>query len=113
MSNVKHIKDDTFGTEVIEAATPVLVDFYADWCAPCKAIAPVVDEIAEEFGDALRVVKVDVDESPQVPATYGVQSIPTLILFAGGEEVERWRGLRGKDELITAIREHVGTVAAR
>jgi thioredoxin len=73
-----HVSDDTFAQEVLQASQPVLVDFYADWCGPCRAIAPIVEEIARELSDRLKVVKLDVDQNPQTAMQYGVQSIPTL-----------------------------------
>jgi thioredoxin 1 len=77
--------DETFATDVLQASGPVLVDFWAEWCGPCKMIAPALDEISTELGDKLRVVKVNIDENPQTPNTYGVRGIPTLIMFKDGK----------------------------
>ncbi len=79
--------DAMFRSEVLESDKPVLVDFFATWCGPCRMVSPIVDEIAAERTDTLKVVKVDVDEAPSVAAAYGVMSIPTLIVFKGGEPV--------------------------
>ena len=79
--------DAMFRSEVLESEKPVLVDFFATWCGPCRMVSPIVDEIAAERADTLKVVKVDVDEAPSVAAAYGVMSIPTLIVFKGGEPV--------------------------
>ncbi|MBQ2602993.1 MAG: thioredoxin [Oscillospiraceae bacterium] len=79
--------DAMFRSEVLESDKPVLVDFFATWCGPCRMVSPIVDEIAAERADTLKVVKVDVDEAPSVAAAYGVMSIPTLIVFKGGEPV--------------------------
>ncbi|MBQ1768343.1 MAG: thioredoxin [Oscillospiraceae bacterium] len=85
-----------FRSEVLESDKPVLVDFFATWCGPCRMVSPVVDEIAEERADTLKVVKVDVDEVPSVAAAYGVMSIPTLMVFRGGETVNTQVGAMPK-----------------
>ncbi len=84
MSTIE-INDDNFEAEVLQSGTPVLLDFGAEWCGPCKAIAPIVDEVAKEYAGRLKVGKIDVDVSNQVAAKYGIRSIPTLLLFNGGE----------------------------
>jgi len=83
------VDQDDFDTTVLGAAVPVLVDFYADWCAPCRMVAPFVDELAQAHVGGLLVAKVDTDRAPEVATKYGIRSIPTLIMFRGGEEVER------------------------
>lgn len=83
------VEQDDFQRTVLEAESPVLVDFYADWCAPCRMVAPFVDEIAQAQTGRMLVVKVDTDRAPEVATRYGIRSIPTLIVFRGGEEVER------------------------
>ena len=85
-----------FRSEVLESDKPVLVDFFATWCGPCRMVSPIVDEIAEERADTLKVVKVDVDEVPSVAAAYGVMSIPTLMVFRGGETVNTQVGAMPK-----------------
>ncbi|HZB86577.1 MAG TPA: thioredoxin [Gaiellaceae bacterium] len=78
------IKTDTFEAEVLQSEKPVIVDFWAEWCGPCRAVAPVLEEIARERGDDLRVVKVNIDEEPALAQRYGIMSIPTIVLFKGG-----------------------------
>jgi thioredoxin 1 len=103
MSNVTPIADDSFEREVLQSATPVLIDFWAPWCAPCRAIAPVVDEIAREYAGKLKVVKMNVDENPRTPSRYGVRGIPNLILFQGGQVKEQIVGAVPKSQLVKAI----------
>jgi thioredoxin 1 len=93
------VTDDNFDAEVLKSDVPVMVDFFAEWCGPCKALSPVVDELSGEFDGKVKIVKVNVDESQQVAQNYGVMSIPTLIMFKGGEEVERLTGALPKDTL--------------
>jgi thioredoxin 1 len=102
-----HVSDDTFEKEVLQSSQPVLVDFYADWCGPCRAIAPIVEEIARELSDRLKVVKLDVDQNPETAMQYGVQSIPTLIIFKNGKEVERLIGYMSKAKLMSKIEPHL------
>ncbi len=83
--SIKKVTDATFESEVIRAAGPVLVDFWADWCGPCRIVSPALEEIAGELGERLTVVKVDVDDNPDAPARYGVRGIPALILFKQGQ----------------------------
>jgi thioredoxin 1 len=104
---VTQIDDQAFKSQVLESSTPVLVDFFATWCGPCLALAPTIDEIAKEMSGRLTVVKMDVDESPDAASTYGVTSIPTLVLFKGGKEAWRRVGAAPKrtlsDELAKAV----------
>ena len=85
---------DTFEHEVLQADTPVLVDFWATWCPPCRALAPTIEKIAQQYAGRVKVVKVDTDRAPDISAQYGVRSIPTVIAFRGGQEAARWVGLR-------------------
>jgi thioredoxin 1 len=96
---VTEVTDNNFQAEVLESETPVLVDFWAPWCGPCRMVAPVVEEIAKERGDALKVVKLNVDENQQTAITYDVMSIPTLILFSGGEVAKKVIGAYPKRKL--------------
>ncbi|HHS97120.1 MAG TPA: thioredoxin [Chloroflexi bacterium] len=97
------VTDRTFEAEVLKADLPTLVDFWAEWCAPCRMIAPIVEEIATELAGRLKVVKMDVDENPATPGRLGIMGIPTLILFKDGAEVARIVGYRPKKDLLAAI----------
>ncbi|GGA42205.1 thioredoxin [Pelagibacterium lentulum] len=83
-----HVSEATFSTDVLGADVPVLVDFWAEWCGPCRAIAPILDEISTEMAGKVKIVKLNVDENPSIAAQYGVRSIPTMILFKGGEAAD-------------------------
>ncbi|HEY4026872.1 MAG TPA: thioredoxin [Candidatus Dormibacteraeota bacterium] len=93
-SAVPAVTDTDFETQVLQSTTVVLVDFWAEWCAPCRMIAPVVESIASELGDQVKVVKMDIDANPEVPGRLGVMSIPTLIIFKDGQQAERTVGYR-------------------
>jgi thioredoxin 1 len=97
-SNVEHANEASFDQLVLNAEAPVLVDFYADWCGPCKMIAPVLEELASEATDG-KIVKVNVDENPQLAARYGISSIPTLLIFRDGEVIDQHVGLANKEQL--------------
>jgi thioredoxin 1 len=101
------VTDDNFQTEVLKSETPVLVDFWAEWCGPCKMIAPLVDELAKKYEGKLRVGKMDVDAEPNVSQMYGVQGIPTLILFKNGQPVQQIVGYKTRDQLDNAISKHL------
>ncbi len=103
MADIQAISDATFESEVLQSATPVLIDFWAPWCGPCRAIAPVVDEIAKEYAGKLKVVKMNVDDNPQTPQKYGVRGIPNLILFQGGQVKQQIIGAVPKAQLVRAI----------
>lgn len=98
MAEISDVTDATFENEVLKSTTPVLVDFWAEWCGPCKAIAPIVKEIADDNGDKLKVVKINIDESPQTPGTYGIRSIPTILMFKDGQVVSQLTGARPKGD---------------
>jgi len=99
MSNAHAVTDDSFETEVLKGAVPVVVDFWAEWCGPCKLISPVLDELAGEYSGRVKVTKLNVDENPSTSMKYGVRSIPTLLFFKNGEIVDRLIGAAPKAEL--------------
>ena len=106
MAEISDVTDANFEGEVLQSDTPVLVDFWAEWCAPCRAIAPIVKEIADDNGDNLKVVKLNIDESPQTPGTYGIRSIPTVLVFKDGQVVSQLTGARPKgdfQELVNGV----------
>ncbi|MFQ6012836.1 MAG: thioredoxin [Thermoplasmata archaeon] len=105
---VIHATDESFEADVLRSDVPVLVDFYADWCPPCRRLAPVVDELAEEFEGRLRVVKVNVDDNASLAVQYGIQGIPTLLFFKDGRRVARTVGAPPKSRLV----EEIGRVLA-
>jgi len=107
MSAVPELTDETFDEQVKNSATPVLVDFWAEWCGPCKALAPTVDAVAEELEGKLAVYKLDVQSNPATPSKLGVVSIPTLIVFKGGDPVERIVGLQPKQSILSKIEPHI------
>lgn len=99
------VTDETFAAEVLQSPLPVLVDFTAAWCPPCRMIAPVLAQVAAEEGDRLKVVSLDVDSNPQTQAAYGVLSMPTLMVFRGGEPVKSMVGARAKAKLLRELSE--------
>ena len=102
-----NVTDANFEDEVIGSDLPVLVDFWAVWCGPCPMVSPFVEQIAEEYKDRLKVVKLNVDENQGIPAKYGIMSIPTLLLFKGGEPRETIVGALPKDKIVEAISKHL------
>jgi thioredoxin 1 len=96
---IKHISDATFEADVLKADKPVLVDYWAEWCGPCKMIAPILDEVAGTYGDKLQVAKMNVDENREVPAKFGIRGIPTLMLFKNGELAATKVGAMSKAQL--------------
>jgi thioredoxin 1 len=101
------VSDETFDETVVGSDTPVIVDFWAEWCGPCKMIAPVLEEIAEEHPEKLRVVKLNVDDNPDTARRYEVMSIPTLLVFKDGENVKRLVGAKGKGQLLQDLAEFI------
>ncbi len=107
MSAAMEVTDATFEAEVLKSETPVLVDFWAEWCGPCKALGPTIDAIAGEMADKLKVCKLDVQENPGTASKYGVASIPTIILFKDGEPAERLVGLQPKQSIVSKLEPHL------
>ena len=103
MGNVAEASDSSFAADVIESKQPVLVDFWAPWCGPCRLIAPVVEELATENAGSMKIYKINIDDNPNAAQEYGVSSIPTLMLFKNGEVVERFVGVQPKNRLQEAI----------
>jgi len=100
---VLQVTDETFEAEILQSETPALVDFWAAWCGPCKAIAPVVEELAEEYAGKVKMAKLNVDDSPKTPGQYGIRAIPTLIMFKGGKVVDQITGAVSKSHIEQAL----------
>jgi thioredoxin 1 len=103
MGKVSEVSDSSFRQDVLESDIPVLIDFWAPWCGPCKAISPVVEELAGDYEGRLKIVKMNVDDNPQTPSQYGVRGIPNLILFRGGKVKDQIVGAQPKARLVSAI----------
>jgi thioredoxin 1 len=101
---VIHLSDSSFEADVLKSSVPVLVDFWASWCGPCKAIAPAIDDLADQFDGQVKIAKINVDENPATPSNYGVRGIPTLILFKDGQVVDQVVGAVPKGQLETLIK---------
>ena len=104
---IKHVSDATFEKEVLQSQTPVLVDYWAEWCGPCKMIAPVLEDMAKEYAGRLTVAKLDIDANPGITSQFGIRGIPTLILFKNGEEQERIVGAVSKEAIAQVIEKHI------
>src|SRR6188508_1252926 len=111
MGKPQAVTDQTFEQDVLKSDTPVLVDFWATWCGPCRMVAPVLEEVASEQGDKIRVVKLDVDANPITAGRFGVRAVPTMIVFKNGREADRIVGYHPKPQLMTKLTPHLTTAA--
>lgn len=105
--NIVHTSDATFDADVLKSDTPVLLDFWAEWCGPCKAIAPILDDIAKDYAGRVKIAKLNIDDNRQTPVKYGVRGIPTLILFKNGAPEAQQVGLVGKTKLAALLDQHL------
>ena len=108
-NNIVHVSDETFSDEVLNADCPVLIDYWAEWCGPCKMIAPILDELAEEYGDKIKIAKLNIDDNPETPPKYNIRGIPTLMLFKDGNVEATKVGAVSKSQLAEFIDSNVGT----
>ena len=106
-SKIVHISDESFGEEVLNASGPVLIDYWAEWCGPCKMIAPILDELADEFAGRVKVVKLNIDDNPETPPKYGIRGIPTLMLFKDGNVEATKVGAVSKSQLADFIENNI------
>ncbi|MCE2407007.1 MAG: thioredoxin TrxA [Pseudomonadales bacterium] len=104
---IRHVTDDTWDDEILKSESPVLVDYWAEWCGPCKMIAPILDEIADEYSDRLKIYKMDIDENTETPPKYGVRGIPTLMLFKSGQMEAAKIGVLPKKQLTAFLDQFV------
>ena len=104
---IKHITDDSFESDVLTSERPVLVDYWAEWCGPCKMIAPILDEVAKDYGERLQIAKLNVDQNTVVPAKFGIRGIPTLMLFKGGQLAATKVGAVSKAQLTSFLDGHL------
>lgn len=104
---IVHLSDDSFEDEVLNSPVPVLVDYWAEWCGPCKMIAPILDEIADEYGDKLKIAKINIDEHSGTPPKYGIRGIPTLMLFKGGNVEATKVGALSKSQLTAFLDQNI------
>lgn len=107
MSNVVDVTQDTFRSTVIDSDKPVIVDFWAEWCGPCKKLSPMIEQIADEMGDQITVAKVDVDSERTLGAMFQIMSIPSVLIFKDGEKVDEFVGLRPKAEIVDKLNQHL------
>lgn len=108
MSSITHFTDESFKNEVLESDLPVLVDFWAEWCGPCHMVAPIVEQISDDYQGRLKVGKLDVDKNPQTASQFGIRGIPTLLLFVKGQAVEQIIGAAPKGQIVSKLEPHIG-----
>ncbi len=108
MAEILNVTDATFQAEVLGSDRPAIVDFWAEWCAPCRQIAPIIKELAEEYGDRLTIAKMDIDANPSTPGTFGVRSIPTVLAFKDGQVVQQLVGARPRADFESMIKDLIG-----
>ncbi len=104
MAEIVEVTDQDFEAEILNSDKPVIVDFWAEWCAPCRQIAPILKDLADEYGDRVKVVKMDIDSNPKTPGDYGIRAIPTILSFKEGKVVEQLQGARPKKDFEAAIK---------
>ncbi len=107
MAELLYVNEDNFQSEVLDSSQPVMVDFTAVWCGPCKMLDPIVRQLAEEWAGTVKVVKLDVDHNPDLAVQYGVMSVPTLMLFVNGKESQRITGYQPKDRIVAKFKSHL------
>ena len=105
---IKHITDDSFEADVLQSDKPVLVDYWAEWCGPCRSIAPILDDLSDTYKDKLQITKMNVDENQRIPGKFGIRGIPTLMLFKNGQLAGTKVGAAGKAQLTAFIDQHIG-----
>ncbi len=105
--HIKHVGDDDFEAQVLKAGSPTLVDFWAEWCAPCRALSPLVEELANKYQGKLNVAKMNIDDHPQTPGKYGIRAIPTMLIFKDGQVVDQIVGLVSRTKLDEIVTKHV------
>ncbi len=103
MAQIVNVTDQTFEMEVLKSDKPVIIDFWAEWCAPCKQIAPLIKDLADQYGDRVKIAKMDIDSNPRTPGQYGIRAIPTILSFKDGRVVEQLQGARPKADFQAAI----------
>ena len=103
MADIADVTDQNFEEEILKSDLPVVIDFWAEWCAPCKAISPIIEGLAEKYGDRVKIVKMDIDSNQNTPGQYGIRAIPTILMFKNGEVVEQLQGARSKKDFEAAI----------
>jgi thioredoxin 1 len=105
--HIQYVTDASFKSDVLESPVPVLVDYWAEWCGPCKMIAPILDEVAKDYGSRLKVAKLNIDENPKTPGEYGIRGIPTLILFKNGVAAAQKVGAMAKGQLTAFVKDNI------